>query len=94
MKIERIVDIDVRVGEGRTLRMQEEVEFELDPEEAVRLVLGTSQAPETKDRLLALLNNFARFIKAVPDEAIAELSPEARQTVAGFLDGCARRFTA
>ena len=85
MKIARVVDIDVSVGESRRLRIQEEVEFDISAEEAAAAVLGDNS-------LGRVLNGFAAFLKNVSDAEIDERSPEFRRTVATFLESAARRF--
>jgi len=93
MKIKRWVDIDARIGDGRTVRLQEEIEFEISGAEAMMSVFADSEGREVTERnLKALLNNFAAFIKNVPDAEIARLSPELRLMVVGFLEGSAKRF--
>lgn len=92
MKISREVDIRVTVGE-RSMRIQDDLEILLSAEEAVAAVFhGAEGKPMDDFHLKVLINNFAQFIKAVPAETIANLSPEARRLVAGFLEGTARRF--
>lgn len=85
MKIARVVDIDVSVGESRRLRIQEEVEFDISAEEAAAAVLAA-------DSLAQVLNGFAAFLKNVPDAEIDKRSPEFRRTVVTFLERAARRF--
>ena len=91
MKIQRIVDIDVRVGEGRSLRIQDEVEFDLTAEEAVAAALS-NDGFGGHFGLSRFLNNFADFLKRVPDADIEKLSPQVRMMVAGYLDAAAKRF--
>ena len=91
MKIQRIVDIDVRVGEGRSLRIQDEVEFDLTAEEAVAAALSTDGL-DGHFGLKRFLNNFASFLKRVPDAYIEKLSPEVRMMIADYLDAAAKRF--
>lgn len=92
MKITRDIDIRVTLGE-RSLRIQDDIDIVLSAEEAVASVFAGAEGHMADDyQLKVLLNNFAQFIKAVPDETIAKLSPEARRVLVGFLEGTAKRF--
>lgn len=91
MKIQRIVDIDVRVGEGRGLQIQDEVEFDLTAEEAVAAALS-SEGLDGHFGLSRFMNNIAAALGRVPDAYIEKLSPEARMIIAGYLDAAAKRF--
>lgn len=93
MKLSRIVDVNVRVGEGRSLQMQEEVFFALTGEEAVQAVFSDTEGLEaTKQNLKYLLNNFATFLNHVPDAEIEKLEPKVREMICTYLNAACARF--
>lgn len=92
MKIKRDIDLRFRIGDN-SLRIEDEVDILISAEEAVAAVFAGVEGKEVDEyHLKVLLNSFSQFIKAVPDETIAKLTPDARRLVAGFLQGTSKRF--
>ena len=92
MIVRKPVDIEVRIENSHALRLQEEIELEIDGREAAQAILGDGPLLPTQSDLKYLLNRVGAFIKGVGDEEIARMTPEVRAMVADFLRSQAARF--
>lgn len=68
----------------------QEIEVRVTAEQIAAAIAEDTNSPRT---CLTGINNAAQFIGAIPDQIIAEMSPEARKTVADFFTKQALRFT-
>ena len=79
MRVEKSIDVVADVM----------VDIDLDD---ITAAIWETEGAMQKEAILHTLNNMAKFLKALPDEIIAELNAPQRQMVKQFFETQAKRF--
>lgn len=92
MKVIKMVDVDIRIDDSRSLRLQDEIELNITPDEVVAAILEPAEGDDGR-RVMRLINNVGIALRAFPDQVIeTQLNPEVRRFIANFLKEQLARF--
>lgn len=81
MKITKCIDLG-----------EKEVEIEIGTDDVLAALLEGSENYTPKQAVFCAANSLAQVFRKLPDSSIAELTPEARGTIANFLYEQEQRF--